>query len=502
VGLACRELLRFQPRTNLAVSLSGEVEQWFFEPADTSPVVVLGLCGWLLWRRRRRLAPLWGRTGPPAVTAALGLAAAGIFTWAVRSGAPDLQALALIPALLGAANLLAGPAALRVVAAPAAVLLFAVPLPAPLLNEIVWRLQIWTADYTGLLLHALGFPALVSGDLIFMRENVFAIIETCSGLRSVETLMLLGVLMVDLFGRRGWHAAGVLLAAPLVAFAINGFRALGLIFNPHAEIASIHNLQGIVMLLAGVLALYFWDGLLARVLPERSRLSEAERRARRGPPPARPLGPRVAGLAVVAAGWVGLSWLPAFAPPAAAAPALAETLDAAEALEGWRSTHVTTDWLFLGKAGFDQSLSRRYTRGGQVVEVFLGRADLDRRLRSYWSPKTAYPGSGWVVEREEQGALAGREVTLRTLRRGTRRLRVAHWYEGSPGIAGEGARALLALDQGPLRRDPVPLAVRLATPLPSAAPDAERPADRRLERFAGRLEPSLKEMITPGENGG
>ena len=61
-----------------------------------------------------------------------------------------------MPALLGAANLLGGIAALRVIALPAAVLVFAVPIPAPLLNQILWRLQIWTADFTGLLLRVIG----------------------------------------------------------------------------------------------------------------------------------------------------------------------------------------------------------------------------------------------------------------------------------------------------------------------------------------------------------
>lgn len=499
IGLACRDLLRFQPRTSLTVSLTGEVEQWFFEPADTSPLLVLILCGWLLWRRRRRLAPLWGQTGPVGVTAALGLAAVGIFAWAVRSGAPDLQALALVPLLLAAANLLAGAAAVRVVAFPAAILVFAVPVPAPWLNEVVWRLQLWTANYTGVLLHALGFPALVSGDLIYAHDNVFAIIETCSGQRSVETLTLLAVLMVDLFGRRGWHAAALLAAAPPVAFAVNGARALGLIFNPHSDIAEIHSLQGIAMLLGGVLVLYAGDGLLERLLPARPGISEMERRAREQPGAARPLAPRVAGLVACACGLLALSWLPRFDPPAVVPHLPNETL--AHDLGGWRSTDIATDWLFLGKAAFGQSVRRRYVRGGEQVEVFVGQGDLDERLRSYWSPKTGYPGSGWLEEEERPGELAGRDVTLRVLRHGTRRLLVAHWYQGTPGLAWEGARALLALDAGPLRRRRLPLTVFLATPLASAALGAERPAEARLERFARLLQPSLKEMVTPRENG-
>ena len=44
----------------------------------------------------------------------------------------------------------------------------------------------------------------------------------------------------------------LLLAAPPVAFMMNGFRALTLIFNPHSDIATIHNAQGIAVLMAGL----------------------------------------------------------------------------------------------------------------------------------------------------------------------------------------------------------------------------------------------------------
>ena len=117
----------------------------------------------------------------------------------------------------------------------ALLLVFAVPIPAPLLNAVVWKFQLWTAEYSGLLLHLLRQPALVSGDQILRSDQVFQIIEACSGLRTVETLAMLAVLMVDLFRRRGWHAALLVAASLPVGFGINGFRALTLKFSSPLE---------------------------------------------------------------------------------------------------------------------------------------------------------------------------------------------------------------------------------------------------------------------------
>jgi EpsI family protein len=497
-GVACRELLRFEPPSPVPVSGSGHVEEWFFEPSDSSPVVILVLVAWLIWRRRGRLAALWGRRGPWGWTAGLWLAAVGIFAWAVRAGAPELEAMALVPALLGAANLLGGLAALRVIAVPAVVLLFAVPIPAPLLNRILWDLQIWTANFTGLLLHAIGMQALISGDRIIMREGLFAIIETCSGLRSIETLALLAILMIDLFGRRGVHAVVLLLASPLVAFLINGLRCLGLIFNPHADIASIHNLQGIAMLLGGVLLLYFLDGQLARWLAPPPR-SDSEERARRDPAPRGALAPRMNVLVGFAAVLLATSFLPRFAAPPLAANVPANEIG--QSFDGWQGSDLDTDWIFLGKTAFGQIAHRRYARAAEVVDLFVGQAGASARVRSYLSDKAGYPGSGWAVEREQPARVAGRDATLRVLRKGAARVLAVAWYEDSPGLAAESARALLALDTSPIaRRSRIPLAVRLSTPLAGTGERAVDAGFARVEGFAHGISPTLQRLATPRES--
>ena len=493
-GLACRELIRFAPRTNLKVSTAADVEEFFFEPTDSSPLVVLGLCAWLLWRRRARLAALWGLQGPAALTAGLWAAAVAIFSWSVHSGAPELQAVALVPALLGAGNLLGGPAALRVMALPAVVLLFAVPIPGPLLNEVIWTLQIWTADFTGAVVGLMGFAVFVSGDQIVMSDALFQIIETCSGIRAIETLGMLSILMVDLFERRGWHAAALIALSLPVAFLINGFRCVGLIFNPHADIASIHSLQGIVMLLAGVLLLYFFDGWLARIPRRDERQSALERRARAGGRRA-PLGPRVAALVGFATLFLALSWLPVDGTPRGGRPVASRVVPTE--LAGWSGEASETDWLFLGRAGFNDPIQRRYRRDGSELELFIGQARPDARFRSYFSPKVGFPGGGWRVERERSAELAGRAVTLRVLRKNAQLILVSHWFEASPGLWDETLRAAMALDRvGPVR-EPLPAAVRLSTPLPSAREGEIERSTALLEAFIEALSPALQGVISP-----
>jgi hypothetical protein len=146
---------------------------------------------------------------------------------------------------------------------------------------------------------------------------------------------------------------------------------------------------------------------------------------------------------------------------------------------------------------FGHLAHRRVAVSGEAVEVFLAQADLGSRLRSYLSPKAAYPGSGWIVESEKEGTIAGRNVTERILRKGASRLLVVHWFEGSPGVWREALRGLLSLDASPVARSTVPVVVRLSTPLQGAKPRLVDISRERLTRIAEAFAPGMNELVSP-----
>ena len=304
---AYRRLLWFEPKR----SLPEELEAWFFIPSDSiAPVVVL-LSLWLLYRRWARLRQLPAAGGAPLLAAPLLVGGSAIHGWAVYTAASDLLVPSLMLNASGFAALWKGAPGLRAVRLPVLFLVFAIPLPGPLLNEVVFLLQIWTAELSGWLLFLFRVPHFVAGEQILSSTRVFSIIEACSGLRSIETLTMVAILMVDLFRRRGLHALIVVVAAPPVAFFLNGCRAVALILNPHSEIAAIHNLQGVAILLSGVVILFVLDGLLGRLeAPEPARRRNAH-------PMAAPQGSRfclIVAAGVMAAASAASLWLPVWQP--------------------------------------------------------------------------------------------------------------------------------------------------------------------------------------------
>lgn len=475
---AYRELFGFGPSRGLAL----EAEAFFFRASSTSPLAVLALAFWLVFRRLSRLRALPSRGGPAWLAGALLLGGMLILAWSTATRAPDLLIPSLILNGLGLAVLHRGPRSIRVLAVPAAFALFAVPIPAPLLNQVVFALQIATADFTGWLLDALGVAAFVTGDQIVQSDQTFAVIENCSGLRSMQTLTMIAVLLFDLFRRGALHAWLIVLAAPPVGFAMNGLRAVTLVLNPHSEIVAIHNLQGIAILLGGLLVLYALDGLLSLLLGAGPGVRrDGQRLAAPQPPASWSRAAAVTGVLAVAAA-VSL-WVPAWEAPPRVGTGLTQAIE--REMDGWRSKPLDIDERFLGHVGFSERVFRRYRRERESVDLFIGLGNRDQRARSLFSPKTALPGSGWIVEETGAARLepGGLEVDAQLVRsRASRRL-IFHWYAGTDGLGDETLRSLLAIDSSPLRRPGEGVVVRISTEVAGPGRAERREAEQRLRRF-------------------
>jgi EpsI family protein len=296
--------------------------------------------------------------------------------------------------------------------------------------------------------------------------------------------------MIDLFRRSGWHAALLLVFTPLLAFGTNALRSVGLVLNPASNIASIHSLQGIGMLLASVLVLYGFDGLLERLgVPGAKPLRVSRERVPR--PPAR------ARLACAFAFVALLGVVSAVVTPwRVASPEVPLAVDAIpRRLDGWRSVDLETDRLFLGMAAFTGPIDRRYAKDGAWVDVFVASGSPRMRLRSFYSPKTAIPGSGWIVEERRQIEASGIAMDELVLRKSAERRLVYHWYQGTAGLGAETLRELLALDASPYARAWRGVVVRLSTPIDPAA--ARENATSTLRAMVELLRQPLAQMAGP-----
>lgn len=489
-ALAFRGLAGFDPGRTLSHEAAP-----LFVPSNTAPGFVFGLIAFILYMRHRQILQVLRSAARPSPWGLpLLLPAAGLFAWAHHTGAGDLELLALVPWLLGLALLLGGGALLRLVALPVLLLLFAFPMPAVPANEVVWAFQSGTASFTTAILNAAGIPALREGDLIYARGYVFEVIETCSGLRITETLLLSAFAYGQILCANRRHQVVLVLAAPLLGFLLNTVRVLMIVFTPGSYAAEDHTVQGLVVIVAGVFALAGVDAILHRIpalTSPPSRRRKLEPGVRRSPWPwlATAAAAGLAGLTLVVPTWEWTQGRPPW------------NLDLPTSFDGWQGRRVKDDQTFLGSVAYTRSLHRSYSRGDEQVTVFVAMDDRLLRDRSALSPKNEFPGAGWrPLERRVRTAPGVPEPVVETVATSRRRVvLIWQWYEGAESLGRETWRQVAALDNSALRPGGELLVFRVSTPLAADGSDRAE-AEARLASFAERLRAAYHPPEFPSES--
>ncbi len=502
-AFAFHRLASWDPAAGVRNNPAG-IEGFFFAPSGSSPTLLLILAAWLTIRRRHDLFA--AMTLPQSLVASgLGLiailSASLLSIWAHYVDFLGLMIPSLSLMLVGGGLLLGGWRGVLVLLPPALFLILAFPHPAVAVNWVIFPMQLWTAKITVWAIELVGLQAGLAGDLILIPNGrVFQVIESCAGLRSIETLMMSAVVYSEIFGRRGAHAFTLVVAAPLLGMLVNQIRVLSLVASPFSNIDPVHTAQGLAMIVLGVLSIAFLDYLLNRFPVAQfnrcwthttlSWRTESDEGLQLGMS-------RVLVLCVLLA-VVGASTLalPLWSPR----PERQQPLSSLSArLDDWRAAGLMLDEQFLGSVGFVQWVHRRYTvnQGDLGAEVFLGADDRLEPRMSLISDKTAVPGPGYTLLERTRIRLEpdGREVDRLLFRQFSSDTLVYHWYLAVDSLPTELLRSALALDRGPLRRPGRSVTARVSMQLPNSR--AHRLlAEQQLSHLARLVDAELLPMQT------
>ena len=233
LSVAYRRLFLIDPDASIPGTVGG-LEGWFFSPLGNSPAFVVAVSVLLAYMRFPSFRASLGDPARPGLSLIFALGSLAFFTWAQYVAAYYLLLPSLTLFCLAASAWVGGSRALKAASVPALFLLFAFPLPGVLVNHWVYPLQRFAAEGATWVLSLAGWEVVKLGDRIFTTGHIFQVIESCSGLRAMETLTLAAVIYCQLFPRAFRHALLIVAGAPLLGLLINLVRVLSIILNPFA----------------------------------------------------------------------------------------------------------------------------------------------------------------------------------------------------------------------------------------------------------------------------
>lgn len=255
--------------TGRTIILSDDMAYGFFAPI---------VAAYVAWNNRTAL--FHPKTSPsPWCIAFAGLGAC-IGTVASLANSSTFSRFGFLLSLAACLLWAGGVPALRRFAFPLGLLLFTFPIPDVMYGEITQPLQLLATRLAESAFELLGFSVIREGNILQLTFMSLSVVEACSGLRSLITLVFFCLVYGYFFESRLWLRLGVVLLAVPSAILVNVLRitATGVLgkYNQAWTEGTVHEIVGWTAFTLGFGLVLACHLAIRRALGPRSKAGVAE----------------------------------------------------------------------------------------------------------------------------------------------------------------------------------------------------------------------------------
>ena len=246
------------------------VYDWGHDDNYSHGFLIVPIAAYLVWERRADLvaareSPSW--LGLAVVAVSLMMLVAG------QLGAElFLTRVSLIGVLAGAVLFLYGWEHLRITWFPLAFLILMIPIPAIIFNQIAFPLQLLASRFGETVLQLFDIPVLREGNVITLANTQLEVAEACSGIRSLISLLTLGIVYGYFTDKRPPVRVTLAIATIPVAIIANGLRVAGTgiaayRYGQEAAQGFFHEFSGWVVFVVSLALMFLIHRTLLAVAP-------------------------------------------------------------------------------------------------------------------------------------------------------------------------------------------------------------------------------------------
>jgi exosortase D (VPLPA-CTERM-specific) len=361
--------------------------------------------------------------------------------------------ISMVLMLAGVVVYLFGTRVLRALSIAFVLLLLAIPIPQILFNRIAFPLQIWASKMAVWGIRLFDVPTTRSGNVIDILPSgaiqaiSLEVVEACSGIRSLMTLVTLALLLAYFTrrssGRNGalstsdlWRAVVLMISAAPIAVLTNAGRvtATGILtyhYGKQATLSTWHDLSGWVVYLVALALLVVTNLILMRVFRANSRARDIGHGF---------YGRGVSGrilplLVLLAAGALTVTWLNNRGEAEIGHPPLSEL---SSNLGDWQQIggNIIFDTQVEGVLRTSDYVMREYSLPeGRIANLYVGFYASQRAGATYHSPQNCLPGAGWVMSDPQHVDIPTRDGRVFSANRyvvenGIYHEVMIYWYQG------------------------------------------------------------------------
>jgi exosortase len=149
-----------------------------------------------------------------------------------------------------------------------------IPIPSIIFNQVAFPLQLVASQFGEFALAFCKIPVLREGNIIYLADTSLEVAEACSGIRSLISLLTLGIVYGYFADSRKWVRLGIAMMTVPVAIITNGCRVAGIGIAAHrfgAVVAEgfLHTFSGWFVFIAAFALLFAFHRVLICFLPRK-----------------------------------------------------------------------------------------------------------------------------------------------------------------------------------------------------------------------------------------
>ena len=244
----------------------GLLSTWSHSDEYSHGFFIIPLSLFILWKKKNILARI--TPSPSAWGLAIIIISLLLYILADLAEISTVASFSMVPLLTGVTIYFYGFKILKECIFSLFLLLFMIPVPAQIYSSMTIPLQLIVSKTSALMASAIGIPIYLEGNVINMPGRVLEVVQACSGLRSLISLLTLSLIFGYFSLKSNWLRSVLFVSGIPAAIVVNIIRVFFMVlafyyFNLDLTKGLIHTIYGMVIFFLAIIIILIIKGIFS-----------------------------------------------------------------------------------------------------------------------------------------------------------------------------------------------------------------------------------------------